>query len=288
MLREVASQPECWREVGRRRAEVDALFAESGGRMALVGCGTSYYVAAAAARLREDARLGASDPFPASEVPFGRHYPWVLAVSRTGTTTEVIRAVESLAGARRLVICADGNSPLAAMADRLLLLDFADERSVVQTRFATTTLVAVRTYLGEDVDALAGAAEEAISDPLPCDAGEYARIVFVGRGWCAGLAAEASLKMTEAAGAMCQWYPAMEVRHGPISSMDGDTLVWLMGKVDGDLVGAVRSTGARLIGGDRDPLVELVLVQRTAEDLARKRERDPDAPPHLGRSVILS
>jgi fructoselysine-6-P-deglycase FrlB-like protein len=50
----------------------------------------------------------------------------------------------------------------------------------------------------------------------------------------------------------------------------------------------VRATGATVIEGDRDPMVELVDIQRTALELARSRGLDPDRPRHLTRSVVLT
>ena len=54
------------------------------------------------------------------------------------------------------------------------------------------------------------------------------------------------------------------------------------------LVGACEATGARVIRGDGDPLAELVRVHRFAEGLVELRGIDPDQPPHLTRSIVLT
>jgi fructoselysine-6-P-deglycase FrlB-like protein len=288
MHQELSDQPTCWRRVAAMKEELSSFFGGTGGRMALVGCGTSFHMAASMARLREEAGYGASDPFPASEVPTGRRYPRLVAVSRSGTTTEVLRAVEGFGDtAEKLVVTASGDSELARRADRLLVLDFADERSVVQTRFATSALVAMRAQVGHPIDAIADEAEAALSVELPDGIDSVHRIVFTSTGWASPLAGEAALKMTEAAAVCCQSYPALELRHGPLSACDRSTLIWAVGPVDGSLLADARRTGAVVVGGERDPLAELVVVQRAAELLARQAGRDPDNPPHLGRSVIL-
>ena len=61
-----------------------------------------------------------------------------------------------------------------------------------------------------------------------------------------------------------------------------------MGGDDPELDEDIRATGATLRMGTLDPLAELILVQRTALELARSRGLDPDHPRHLTRSVVLS
>ena len=109
-------------------------------------------MARAYAALREASGGGRTDAFPASEYPAARDYPFVLAICRSGTTTEVVRLLEQLpAESDSLVITAVAGTPAPAAARRRLVLDFADEESVVQTRFATTTLALLRASLGADV-----------------------------------------------------------------------------------------------------------------------------------------
>ena len=285
---EIASQPACWLDILNRRLEIEEFFSGTGGRMAFLGCGTSFHMAGAMAKLREAAGLGGSDVFPASESPSTRRYPWVAAVSRSGTTTELIDALDSFEGrAHRLVITAVESSPLAEMADRLFVLDRADEQSVVQTRFATTCLCVMRAHLGHDVASLASSCQSALNEGVPDGLDRVERFVFLGSGWASAIAAEAALKMTEAAGVMCESYPAYEYRHGPMSAAGSGTLIWRIGAIDPSLSAEIENMGVALEGGGQDPQIELVAVQRAAEQLARHRGRDPDSPPHLNRSVIL-
>lgn len=255
----------------------------------MIGCGTSFYVAQAAAALRESAGLGETDAVVASEFGATRAYDRVVAISRSGTTTEVVRALQALPPETPSVaITAVAETPVADASSAPVVLDFADEESVVQTRFATTTLAMLRAHLGERLDDAIAEAEVAVAAAFPVDPAAFERFVFLGHGWTVGLANEAALKMRETALAWSEAYPAMEFRHGPISVAAPGSLVWLLGVDDPDLERDVKATGASVLVGSLDPMVELVMIQRMAVALAESRGLDPDRPRHLTRSVVLS
>jgi fructoselysine-6-P-deglycase FrlB-like protein len=281
---EIATQPGCWRRAAALATRLSAAFPPRGRRVAIVGCGTSLFVAQAMAALRESAGHGETDAFPASEVPTGRRYDLVVALSRSGTTSEVLGALDAFPGTPTVAVTADGAAPLASRADRAVVLDFADERSVVQTRFATTALALVRAHLGHAIDLAAADGEDALEAPLPAEA---RHVAFLGTGWRVGLAREAALKAREAAGLESEAHPALEYRHGPISAAGPATLVWAVGPIPSDLAADIERTGARLERPARDPMAELVRVQRFAVRAALAAGRDPDRPPYLARSVVL-
>ena len=282
---EIGSQPQLW----RRAAGLDpGVLPERGAEVCVIGCGTSLYMAQAWAALRESRGHGRTDAFAASEMPAGRSYDVVLALSRSGTTTEVVHALERARAERSVAITAVAGTPVAAAADDAVVLDFADETSVVQTRFATTALTLLRAQEGDEVARAADDAERALELPLPIAPGGADRWAFLGRNWTVGLASEAALKLREAAQAWTEHYPALEYRHGPISAATDSTVVWSMGPLDDDLRRDVEATGATLVEPPLDPMASLVLAQRTAVALARERGLDPDRPLHRARSVILS
>jgi fructoselysine-6-P-deglycase FrlB-like protein len=286
-VHELTSQPTLWRHAGG--LQPDPALPPAGLRLAVVGCGTSLYIAQAYARTREDAGHGETDAFAASEMPAARRYDAVLALSRSGTTTEVLMALERLgAGTPTVALTAVADSPLAEAAGAAVVLAFADERSVVQTRFATTALVYLRAHLGIDPTAAADAAEAVLTDRLPVDPAAFDRFHFLGSGWTVGLAAEAALKLREAGRAWTESYPAMEYRHGPIATADPRTLVVAFDPLDEALASDIRATGARLLDAGPEPLATLVFSQRLAVDLAVARGFDPDTPRNLTRSVVLS
>ncbi|MFC9466664.1 SIS domain-containing protein [Streptomyces coelicoflavus] len=286
---ELNSQPECWTRAAGDAARHTAALPAAGERVAIVGCGTSYFMAQSAAALREEAGLGETDAFAASEFPRGRTYDRVVALTRSGTTTEVLELLTELKGRTRTVaLTADPRTPVMNAADDVVALDYADERSVVQTRFATTALTLLRAHLGLHTDAVVADARAALAADLPEGLVERTQFTFLGRGWTVGLANEAGLKMREASLSWTEAYPAMEYRHGPISISTTGTATWMFGRAPEGLAEQVRETGAMWVPGALDPLAELVRAQRLAVAVATARGLDPDRPRHLTRSVILA
>ncbi|MEV6611313.1 sugar isomerase [Kutzneria sp. NPDC051319] len=282
---EIISQPDCWRRAVTLAP--DSLPAP-GERVAVIGCGTSWFVAQSYAQLREAAGQGETDAFAASEFPFSRRYDRVVAITRSGTTTEVLDALDRLRGRTpTLALIGDPETPIVDKANELVVLDFADERSVVQTRFATTALALLRASLGEDLGRAIADVELAVVEPLDEELFDVEQFTFLGRGWTNGLALEAGLKMREAAGAWTEAYPAMEYRHGPISITGPNRMAWMFGTAPEGLPEQVAATGGRFRAGDRDPMAELVTVQRLAVAIALDQGLDPDQPRHLTRSVVL-
>ncbi|MER6298031.1 sugar isomerase [Kitasatospora sp. NPDC001539] len=282
---EIASQPECW----RRALELEpAGLPERGERVAVVGCGTSLYVAQAYAALREAAGLGETDAFAASEFPATRDYDRLIAISRSGTTTEVLAALRRARHLPSTALTGDPDTPIRADAGTVVDLAFADEESVVQTRFATTALTLLRGHLGLAPADLPEQAERALAEELPEGAAAAAQFTFLGTGWTVGLANEAALKLREAAGAWTESYPAMEYRHGPISIAAPGRVVWFLGEPPAGLVGEVRATGAAASVSGLDPQADLVRAQRLAVRLAAAAGLDPDRPRNLTRSIVLT
>lgn len=288
---EIANQPECWRaavELAGTAAVLDAL-PRPGERVAVVGCGTSLYMSQCFAHLREAAGLGETDAFPASEFRIGRRYDRVVALTRSGTTTEVRRLLTTLAGSvPTVVITAVADAPVVAEADSAIVLDFADERSVVQTRFATTALALWRAWLGEDLTSVVAEAEVVLAEGVPAGTVSAAQFTFLGTGWAAGVANEAALKLREAARAWTESYPAMEFRHGPISVVDRRSVVWVFGPPPAGLLDDLAATRCSIVHSDRDPMAHLVAAQLLAVAHAEARGLDPDQPRNLSRSIVLS
>ena len=289
---EIITQPACWRRAAARAAQdsVRAALPAPGDDVAVVGCGTSLYMAQAYAALREAAGEGRTDAFAASEFPASRARARVLAISRSGTTSEVAALLGALPpDTPSTLLTAVTDSPCAERAGIVVELAFADEESVVQTRFATTVLALLRASLGHDVEGAARAAEAALAAPLPLDPAATRQVTFLGAGWTVGLASEAALKLREAAQAWTESYPAMEYRHGPISIAQPGRAVWPFGPLPAGLADEVRATGAALADtAALEPLAALVLAQRFAVATAESRGLDCDRPRHLTRSVILT
>lgn len=284
---EIRSQPAAWRRAAALVPTVADALPRPGERIAVTGCGTSWFMAEAYAVLREEVGLGEADFFTASRVPAGRHYDQLLAITRSGTTTEVLEALTT-ASCPTTVITADADTPVLAAADRSIVLDFADERSVVQTVFATTTLALLRAACGEDIERAAAQAEQILAAPVDATLDQAEQYTFLGQGWSHGIAREAALKLREAAQAWTESYPQMEYRHGPIAIAEAGRVVWVVGRPVAGLPDQVRATGATVVSHDDDPMADLVRVQLLAVRRAERAGLDPDRPRHLSRSVVLA
>ena len=283
---EIASQPECWRRAADLARRVELALPRRGQRVAVVGCGTSWFVAQAFAALREEAGHGETDAFSASEFPDGRRYERRVAISRSGTTTEVLQLLRRMRGTAATVLTAVASAPATELASDAVVIGFADEQSVVQTRSATTALTLLRAHLGQRPPI--GDARDALEAALPFDVAEIEQVTFLGSGWAWGLAQEAALKCREAAQLWVEAYTGMEYRHGPIAIAQPRRAVWALGPLPDGLADEVTKTGATLVHSGRDPLAELVLVQRYAVAAAKHRGLNPDRPRSLTRSVVLT
>lgn len=281
---EILDQPNAWsRAASVARSTAAAL--PAGERIAVIGCGSSWHAAKVLAALREEAGHGETDAFAASETRLDRSYDRVVAISRSGATTEIRRALERVSpGTATVALVGDPLSPVAAGSDHVIDLSFADDRSVVQTRFVTTVVCVARAWLGHDVDGLVSDALLALSEPLP-QAADHA--VLLGRGWRVGLADAAALVLGEAAQLRAEAHPAMEYRHGPMATAGPGTVVWFLDEPPAGLSEQLAATGARVIAAALDPLAELIRIQRFAVAIAERRGLDPDRPTNLERAVVL-
>lgn len=285
--RELRSQPETWRAALALLPGVRELLPRPGERVLVVGCGTSWFIASAYADLREAAGQGVTDAATATEVSPARSYDRVVAISRSGTTSEIVDLLAAGPDAPSVLLTAVGGGPAAAHADAEIVLDFADETSVVQTRFATTALVLLRASLGEDLAPAIADAEAVLAlEPDPA-AVAAEQVTFLGTGWTKHLADEAALKMRESSQSWTESYYAMEYRHGPIAIAQPGRMTVCLGPVPEGLAAQTEATGAAFAASDHDPLAQLVGVHLWAVRRAEARGLDPDRPRSLTRAVHL-
>lgn len=261
------------------------------GEVLFLGAGSSRCVALAAARLYEQHRgLPAQALLPSEYLsrPAWMH----VAISRTGQTTELVNAMRTAksAGARMMLVVGEPGSPAEEWADVTLALPFAAEQGVVQTRFITASLLALRRLItNEDYAFLPVAVEEALAGaPVRF---EQPHAVYLGRGWHEGLARSAALTLEESALQVAESHQTLDYRHGPIACANSQTFIWCFDPAGDEASGAVLSdavaTGATIYQAAADPLVSLVQAQLFALHHATSRGIDPEAPRHLTRAVVL-
>lgn len=288
---EIRSQPDCWQEAARDASRYRDILPVPGERVAVIGCGTSLFIARGVAYLRESLGRGITDAWPASEARLTRNYDRMIAISRSGTTTEVITTLKQFAGPKTIITAAE-DAPVYKLGDVIALRQF-DEKSVVQTRFATSALALLRAHFGEDLmpvieqaRAMLGSGKSEVEPVLDSVRGAD-QITFVGMGLGAALAEEAALKLRESTQSWAESYHATEYRHGPVSIAQPGRAVWALGPLIPGFARDVAATGAHLEHHDADPLAELVRVHLLCLLRAKDLGMDPGRPRHLERSVIL-
>ena len=260
-------------------------------RVAFVGTGTAWFMAEAMAALRERAGQGESDAFVASEFPPTRRYDQVVVMSRSGATTDIVKTLENLKGRMpTLALVGNTQTQAAKLADETIDLSFADEASVVQTRFATTALALARALLGADAHAELEQwlrdADYALAIRIDEEYADVDQITYLGRDWTIPLAAEAASKVRQCSQGWAEAYSALEYRHGPITIAEPGRLVWMIGEAPTGLDEDVEATGARFVSHMIDPMAELIVAQRLAVGRAMRLGLNPDAPRHRTRTVL--
>lgn len=283
---EIASQPQIWAQVAEFAPSVLDLLPRKGEKVAVVGCGSSWFMAMSYASLREAAGHGETDVYAGSEMNYTRHYDRIVTISRSGTTSEIVEMLSKIS-APSVAITAIHNSPVSEMATKTIVMDFADEKSVLQTRWATSALGLLRTHLGFDLRTIIEDAEKALTSDLG-ELVDVEQITFIGRGWTIGLAQEAALKTRESSQFWSEAYPALDYRHGPLSISQPGRAVWAFGAITPDLIRDIEATGALLEMSTLDPMAHLIKAQRVAIAIANKRGCDVDNPRGLSRSIILN
>jgi fructoselysine-6-P-deglycase FrlB-like protein len=290
---EIYSQPDCWSTAAELAPRFAGSLPAPGERVAVIGCGTSLYMARAFAFLREDAGQGVTDAWPGGAARLRRGYDRILAISRSGTTTEILAALDRYRAdggtAPVTIITATPDTPVHTRGETITLAEF-DETAVVQTRFATSALALLRTHLGEDLTNVIAEAKDVLAQEPETSLAAVRRagqISFVGMGLSAALAEEAALKLREATRSWAEAYHATEYRHGPVSIAEPGRAVWAFGPLVAGFERDVAATGAHLEHRDIDPMAELVRVHQLCLLRAADLGVDPASPRNLTRSVIL-
>lgn len=253
-LHEILGQTVAWQDaldsVEARHDALHKLWERHGNSDVLVtGCGSPYYLSLMVAPLIHQ-QLGArTKNFPASELLLFPEtvaprdgVPLLITLSRSGRTTEMIRATANYraSGAERpiLAIGCYPDTPLVDQADVALVATMGQEESVVETRsFSAMTVLAqaavatlAKTDQFDAMGALPAIGERLIdtghtlarqlgSDP------RYERFYFLGSGLQYGMASEANLKMKEMSLSVSEAFHFLEFRHGPMSMVNDHTLV---------------------------------------------------------------
>jgi len=248
---EIRTQTAAWEEaiqvVSALAPELQALWhAGNYENVVFTGCGSTYYLSLAGMSLWQKALSS-----PAKAVPAGDLYLYpqatygtrpevrtlLIAVSRSGTTSETIAAVEHFKRDRQgdvIAITNYGDTPLADLGDISVSIPGGQEESVAQTRSFASMYVAVTALvvaLAGDSALMAALAQlpevgqrlisncEPLAQKLGADL-SFDRFYFLGSGPRHGLACEGNLKMKEMTLTHSEPFHFLEFRHGPMSMVN--------------------------------------------------------------------
>lgn len=243
-------------------------------RFVFTGCGSSYYAGRCAASLLRVLAGVDARAVPASELwllPEENlsHESLVVGISRTGTTTEVVRALDA-ARRRRATTLAISIGPRPEtfeFADLRIWLRHATEESPVMTQSFSNLLLAAQhvaveiacelgasqaqTYrrgLKEAVSAVAMTLGDLDREARSLAAGRPDHVVFLGSGPHEGLCAEAALKVKEMARLPVESHSLLEFRHGPIATLTPGSLVVVLSNQESLPFSEIVLADADLIG----------------------------------------
>jgi len=245
---EILSQPEAWREA--LDATNASAFPRAGDydQVIFIGCGSTYYLSLAAAALYQELTGHAARAVPASELLLNPQtvvqnniLQLLVAISRSGTTTETVKAVEKFRQEKRgdVVVVSNYDEILSRNADVNIVIPKGQEESIAQTRSFTSMYVAVTTFcahmagrddLMEAMKKLPEVGNWVIGnyEPFARTIGEnldFDRFYFLGSGIRYGLACEVNLKMKEMTLTHSEPFHFMEFRHGPMSMVNENAVV---------------------------------------------------------------
>ena len=251
----------------------------------------------------------------------------VVALTQSGETADVVDALHTCRawGATTATIVNTESSTVAAMVDVVVPILAGVERSVLATK--SFLAMAVRLLqLAETLSGGLDAAQRSVASAIPViqrvlgDAAlsqlvlrvkDEEHILTLGKGIGRPVAQEAALKIKEGSYVHAEAYLTGELKHGPLALVANGTPVLLFATNPAELQSAriaareVMSRGGFTIGigefsqdecsevvrvsdvGMATPLVQLVLAQRFAYELAVARGVDPDFPRNLAKSVTV-
>jgi len=244
---EIKSQTEAWAQALDIVHVSDLPEADDYDQVLFTGCGSTYYLSLSAAALYQELTGRSAKAVPGGELLLNSltvltdRKTLLVAISRSGTTTETIKAVEKFKSEKRgdVVVISNYNEVLSRMSNVNIVIDKGQERSVAQTRSFASMYVAATAFAakmagrGDLIDAMKGLPEIGNSiigkyEAYAKSMGEnlsFDRFYFLGSGTRYGLACEVNLKMKEMTLTHSEPFHFLEFRHGPMSMVNEKAVV---------------------------------------------------------------
>ena len=245
--REIKSQTDAWAQAVELTSALSLPAAGNYDQVVFTGCGSTYYLSIAAAALYQELTGCPARAVPGGELVLNPktvlsdQKTLLVAVSRSGTTSETLKAVQNFRANKRGDVLAISNyqEALSGLADLNIVIEKGQEKSVAQTRaFASMYIAACmlaarmagRNDLAETITKLPEIGEQLIGqyETFAKEIGEnldFDRFYFLGSGIRYGLACEVNLKMKEMTLTHSEPFHFLEFRHGPMSMVNPTAVV---------------------------------------------------------------
>lgn len=269
---EITSQTEAWAQALDIACSLVLPAAKKYDQVFFTGCGSTYYLSIAAASLYQELTGNTARAISGGELFLNPQIIYqnnnidienkvlLVAISRSGTTTETLRAVQNFRKQKRGDVLVIGNyyEELSNYAEYKIIIPNGQEESVAQTRSFASMYVATTAFcarmagredlvkamtplpkVGNDLIEKYEVTARRIGEDLHFD-----RFYYLGSGIRYGVACEVNLKMKEMSLTHSEPFHFLEFRHGPKSMVDGNTAV----------VGLLSETN---LGYERDVLNEI-------------------------------
>jgi glucosamine--fructose-6-phosphate aminotransferase (isomerizing) len=327
--REIHSQTAAWEQALAVASAIDLPAASDYAQVVFTGCGSTYYLSLAAAALYQDLTGCAARAVPAGELVLNPktaltdQTTLLVAVSRSGTTSETLKAVENFRVGKRgeVVVISNYAETLSQLADLKIVIDRGQEESVAQTRSFASMYVAAcvlcarmaeRENLVTAMGRLPQVGNRVIGnyESFAKEIGENLgldRFYFLGSGIRHGLAREVNLKMKEMTLTHSEAFHFLEFRHGPMSMVNREAvIIGLLSDTSRDhelkVLSEMEPLGASVIRLGEDGadirfgsgvpegvrgVLYLPVLQLMAFYRSLAKGLNPDRPNHLSAVVML-
>ena len=240
------------------------------GRAVFAGCGTSFHAAQTGGDAVESLEAVLAPP----------EADLLVAVSHEGATPMTLEAARAFEGPLWLVT-GKAESPLAELADEVVVATPEVERSMCHTASYTCAVAALAALRGEDVAWAPDAVEAALGAREPVS--DHDRFVVCGAGRDWATAQEAALKLREGAYVAAEAHRTEELLHGHLAAIDEKVRAFVL-EGEGraaerarDAVAALEALGCETtLVPTVHPVVDIVRFQLLTVDLAERRGANPD------------
>jgi glucosamine--fructose-6-phosphate aminotransferase (isomerizing) len=239
-------------------------------RVVHTGCGTSFHAAQTAGWAEQALEL----------VLRPREADALVVVSHEGETKLTLEAARAFDGPVWL-ITGKAESPLAEVADEVVVVTPEIEKSWCHTASYTSAVAAMRALHGEDISGLPEAVEDALQHRDPVSDHERWLVAGAGRDW--PTAQEAVLKLREGVHVAAEAHHTEQLLHGHLAAIDESVRAFVLegegraAERAADAMAALEALGCetRLVPTSH-PVVDIVRFQLLALDLADARGTEPD------------